>query len=136
MQKLRLVFDLDETLCTKKRSNETYADVKPIQDMVDFANEMYDKGHTIIISTARNMVTQSGNVGKIIQNVGLVTLQWLKDNNIKYHEIFFQKPYGDLYIDDKACINDVNIIKEKMKYISLKQENEKLKKIIETNKKF
>lgn len=97
-----IIFDLDKTLCTKKKENETYMDVQPIQEMIDVVNELYDKGYEIIIETARNMVTQNNNEAKVIGNVGLVTLEWLKKYNVKYHGIKFGKTYGICYVDDKA----------------------------------
>lgn len=123
-KKLILIYDLDETLCTKKQPNETYADVKPIQPMIDQLNKFYDEGHTIIISTARNMVTQGGDVGAILANVGLDTLNWLKKHGVKYHKIYFQKPYGDIYIDDKSCLNDPNEIERRIKAIQEGKEKE------------
>lgn len=97
-----LIYDLDLTLCTKKKPNETYRDVKPIIPVIEQLNKFYNEGHTIIISTARNMLTQKNDVGKVIQNVGEDTLAWLRKNGVKYHSLCFGKPYGDLYCDDKA----------------------------------
>lgn len=97
-----LVYDLDETLCTKKQPHESYADVKPIQPMIDQLNRFYDEGFEIIIVTARNMVTQKNHVSKVVKNVGLDTLQWLEKHGVKYHGLQFGKEYADAYIDDKA----------------------------------
>lgn len=115
MKKLTLVFDLDETLCTKKQPYETYLDVQPIEDMVQLVNELHDEGHTIIIETARNMVTQNNFEAKVIKNVGQDTLTWLEKHGVKYDGIKFAKTYGHLYIDDKSCINDVKEVREKVK---------------------
>lgn len=114
-KKFTLIYDLDETLCTKKRSNETYADVLPIQSMIDQLNKFYDEGYEIIISTARNMVTQNGDVGGVLANVGPVTFDWLKNHGVRYHKIYFQKPFGDFYIDDKSVINDPGEIERRIK---------------------
>ena len=59
-------------------------------------------GHTIIINTARNMQTQGHNVGKVMKNVGKITLDWLDKNEIYYDEIFFGKPNADITIDDRV----------------------------------
>lgn len=146
MEKHILVYDLDKTLCTKKQSNETYDDVKPIQPMIDQLNKFYDEGHTIIINSARNMVTQNNDVGKVLQNVGEVTLKWLREHNVKYHSISFGKPYGSYYCDDKSIrpsellnvknlddldkIIEINTLELLNKYNELKEENEKLQKEI------
>ncbi|MFW6008488.1 MAG: hypothetical protein ACOCP8_04400 [archaeon] len=121
-KKLILIYDLDKTLCTKKQPHETYADVKPIQPMIDQLNKFHDDGHTIIIQTARNMVTQKNDVGKVLQNIGEVTLNWLRKNNVKYDSIHFGKPYGDIYIDDKSCINNIKEIEDRIKAIQNNEE--------------
>ena len=42
------------------------------------------------------------NVGKVMKNVGRITLEWLDNNGIEYDEIFFGKPNADITIDDRA----------------------------------
>lgn len=122
--KLTLIYDLDKTLCTKKVSGETYVDVKPIQPMIDQLNKFYDEGFEIIISTARNMVTQSNHVSKVVQNVGLDTIQWLDKHGVKYHGLQFGKEYGHLYIDDKSCLNDPAEIQRRIEAIKEGREEE------------
>ena len=48
------------------------------------------------------MQTQGHNVGKVIKNVGKITLDWLEENGIQYDEIFFGKPNADITIDDRV----------------------------------
>lgn len=132
MDKKILIYDLDETLCTKKKPDETYADVKPIKPVIDQLNKFYEQGHTIIIQTARNMLTQNNDVGKVIQNVGEVTLKWLRENGVKYHSIQFGKAYGFYYIDDKS-IRPSELIEYGMDGVDkiLLEEKEKIKKYME-----
>jgi capsule biosynthesis phosphatase len=99
---MRIVIDLDGTICTLKTSTETYADVKVKPGAKDFISKLREEGHYIIIQTARNMATCDSNLGKVIKNVGKVTLEWLEQNEIEYDEIYFGKPNGHLYIDDRA----------------------------------
>jgi capsule biosynthesis phosphatase len=101
-KQLRVVFDLDNTLVTYPNIYKDYNTVSPIKNIVNFLNYLKEQGHYIIINTARNMVTSNHIVGKSIKNIGLTTLQNLKDLNITYDEIHFGKPYADLYIDDKG----------------------------------
>lgn len=133
--KLTLIYDLDKTLCTKKQSNETYADVKPIQPMIDQLNRFYDEGYEIIISTARNMVTQNNDISKVVQNIGLVTMEWLNKHGIKYHGLQFGKPYGHIYIDDKSCLNDPEEIERRVQAIKDGTEEEYLKDYLNLRKK-
>jgi capsule biosynthesis phosphatase len=99
---MRIVIDLDGTICELKKPHQTYADVLPMPGAAEAIRKLKQSEHTIIIHTARNMKTQNGNVGKVVANVGQVTLDWLERNGIVYDEIVFGKPYGDIYIDDLA----------------------------------
>ena len=60
------------------------------------------QGHEVVICTARNTVTSGHNVGEVYKNVGAITLENLRQLNIEYDEIYFGKPYGDIYINAKA----------------------------------
>lgn len=95
-------FDLDKTLCTKKEKNQSYSDVSPIVDMIEMVNSLHEDGHEIIISTARNMVTRKNDVGKVIKNIGKITLEWLEKWDVHYDSIHFGKPYANVYCDDKS----------------------------------
>lgn len=135
LDKMVLVVDLDKTLCSKKTSAETYADVKPYTDIINVLNSLNDQGAEVIIESARNMLTQNNNESKVIKNIGLTTLQWLNDNNVQYDGIKFGKTMGTCYIDDKALRP-----KEFMKiYESLNDKNDldelnrKIKEYLENN---
>ena len=99
---MRIVIDLDGTICTLRQKHETYADVLVKPGAAEFIKKLRKEGNYIIIQTARNMATCDANLGKVMKNVGKVTLEWLDKHNIEYDEIYFGKPNGDLYIDDRA----------------------------------
>lgn len=101
-KKLRICIDLDGTICSIRKPNETYADVTVLPGAKEFIDRLKADGHIIIINTARNMQTQGHNVGKVLKNVGKITLDWLEKNKIQYDEIFFGKPNADITIDDRA----------------------------------
>jgi hypothetical protein len=77
------------------------------------------------------MKTHNNNIGKVIQDIGKITLESLDNLNIIYDEIIFGKPIADIYIDDRAInpyINDVSyfgIFNEKSDYIPNKINNNK-----------
>lgn len=98
----RICVDLDGVICTLKQPGETYADVRPIEGAVEKLKALRRNGHYIIIQTARHMKTCNGNVGQVVARIGAVTLQWLSDNDVEYDEIYFGKPWAELYIDDNA----------------------------------
>jgi capsule biosynthesis phosphatase len=99
---MRIVIDLDGTICPIKQSGERYEDLEPIPGAVEKLRELKSAGHYIIIQTARNMATQDGNIGKVMRNIGKITLDWLARYEVVYDEIFFGKPNAHLYIDDRA----------------------------------
>jgi len=101
-EKKRFCFDLDNTLVTFPEIKNDYTTVKPIYKNIEMLRKLKKLGHTIIIYTARRMRTFDGNVGKIIKDVGIITLETLDNFEIPYDEIYFGKPYADFYIDDLA----------------------------------
>ncbi len=99
---LRWVFDLDDTIVSQPTIQKDYTSVLAIPSIVDFIRYLYNHKHYIIIYTARHMKTCQGDVNKIIDKVGEITKDSLKNLNIPYHELIFGKPYADIYVDDKA----------------------------------
>jgi capsule biosynthesis phosphatase len=99
---MRIVIDLDGTICEIKDPTGSYENVKPLPGAVEKIAEMRAQGHYIIIQTARNMATCESNLGKVMKNIGLVTLEWLQKHAIEYDEIYFGKPNAHIYIDDRA----------------------------------
>ena len=99
---MRIVIDLDGTICEIKKDGQSYADVLPLPGAVRAIAQLRSDGHYVIIATARNMQTCDSNVGKVMRNVGKITLDWLAKHGIEYDEIYFGKPNADVYIDDRA----------------------------------
>ena len=102
LQPQRYCFDLDNTLVTYPEIEGDYSTVKPIIHIIDFLKYLKKLGHIIIIYTARRMKTHGGNQGKIMADIGKITLETLEKFNIPYDELYFGKPYADYYIDDLA----------------------------------
>ena len=99
---MRILIDLDGVICPIKQPGQSYADLEPLPGAVERIRELRAAGHYIIIHTARNMATWKGNVGKVMQNIGKITLDWLERYGIGYDEIYFGKPNAQVYIDDRA----------------------------------
>jgi capsule biosynthesis phosphatase len=99
---MRIAIDLDGTICSIKQEQASYADVVPLRGARERIAELRMDGHYIIIITARNMKTCDSNVGKVMKNVGKVTLEWLDTHGIEYDEIYFGKPNAEVYLDDRA----------------------------------
>ena len=46
------------------------------------------------------MATQESNLGKVMKNIGKITLEWLSKYKVPYDEIYFGKPNAQVYIDE------------------------------------
>ncbi|WP_372880907.1 HAD-IIIC family phosphatase [Psychromonas sp.] len=99
----KLVVDLDGTITQANTSD--YRNVLPREDVIERLREYKAQGFSITVSTARNMRTYEGNVGKInIHTLPIIT-QWLDKHSVPYDEILVGKPWcgnEGFYIDDKA----------------------------------
>lgn len=103
----RLIIDLDNTISFATAGN--YREAKPNSDVIDKMHEYSKNGFDIVISTARNMRTYSGNVGKIQVNTVPVIVDWLENHNVPYDELLIGKPWcgrHGFYVDDKAIRPD------------------------------
>ncbi len=99
---MRICIDLDGVISKLKKENENYSELEPVENAKLMINELKKRGHYIIIYTARHMKTCEGNIGLINSRIAKITLDWLKANGIEYDEIYFGKPFADLYLDDNA----------------------------------
>ncbi len=99
---MRICIDLDGVISKLKKENENYSELEPVENAKLMINELKKRGHYIIIYTARHMKTCEGNIGLINSRIAKITLDWLKAHGIEYDEIYFGKPFADLYLDDNA----------------------------------
>lgn len=87
--------DVDETVCEiPEEYGRDYTKAIPIEGNIVKLNRYYDEGNTVIYWTARGTTT------------GIdwreITEKQLEEWGLRYHELKFEKPYYDLFIDDKA----------------------------------
>jgi capsule biosynthesis phosphatase len=99
----KLIVDLDGTITLGNTSD--YKNVLPNIDLITQLKKYKNDGFSIVISTARNMRTHKGNVGKInIHTLPIIT-EWLDKHDVPYDEILVGKPWcghEGFYIDDRA----------------------------------
>lgn len=92
MESRTFCFDIDGVIMTLVPDND-YRQAKPIPEAVDLINQLYRRGHRIIIFTARGYVT-----GK---DWTQLTRSQLDECGLRYHQLLFGKPAADYYIDDR-----------------------------------
>jgi capsule biosynthesis phosphatase len=110
--KITICFDIDNTLFTYPTIPNDYTTVKPIYKMINLLKQLKSNGNYIILHTARRMKTHNNNIGKIIKDVGVITIDTLKKYDIEYDELIFGKPFADIYIDDKSINPYINNISQ------------------------
>jgi len=92
------VIDVDGVVALLTPGND-YRLCQPISEAIEAINRLYERGHRIIMLTARG----SGS--------GLdwadLTRQQFADWGLKYHELRFGKPAADYYIDDRSLDIDM-----------------------------
>ena len=97
---MRVIYvDIDETICHRESSidfgvTHDYTKAKPIKENIEKINKLYDEGNTIVYWTARGSRKQ-------IDWTELTTKQ-LNEWGEKYHELKVNKPFYDVFIEDKA----------------------------------
>jgi dTDP-glucose 4,6-dehydratase len=111
MQNKVLVVDIDGTICTTEGSD--YPNSQPIHQRISSLNLLSDEGYIIIFLTARGMGSSNNNAAQAEAKWRKLTEDQLVKWGVKYQQLFFGKPAGDAYIDDKG-INDEDFFSQKM----------------------
>jgi len=96
----RLVVDLDGTIC-RQVSSDKYHLAAPIADVIRKVNAFYDAGWHVTVFTARGMATYGDHYAAWTAH-GPMTERWLTDNGVKFDQLLFGKPAGDIYVDDRG----------------------------------
>lgn len=86
------VFDLDGTLCTNTEGD--YEDARPLPWAIERVNALRRAGHHITVFTARG--TKTGIDWREL------TERQLRAWGVEFDDLQLGKPYGEVYIDDKA----------------------------------
>ncbi|MDA7893917.1 hypothetical protein N9A98_00010 [Akkermansiaceae bacterium] len=91
--------DIDDTICFHDKNipldgNRDYDDACPSFENISKINKLYDEGNKIIYWTARG--SRSG-----IDWTEFTTNQ-LKSWGVKFHEVRCDKPYYDLFVEDRS----------------------------------
>ena len=87
------VIDIDGTICDWQAGRD-YTLAEPLTERIEMINKLYDEGNTIVYWTARGSRKQI--------NWEELTRQQLDSWGAKYHELKVDKPFYDLFIEDKA----------------------------------
>lgn len=86
--------DIDETICFYKEGEREYAKAQPSYANIAKINQLYYDGDIIVYWTARGSRTGIDWTE--------LTVKQLNEWGARYHEVRCNKPYYDLFIEDKS----------------------------------
>ena len=90
---MKIYIDIDKTICSSLEGMD-YSKSAPIENNIKKVNKLYDEGNTIVMWTARGTMTGI--------NWFEITMNQLKEWNVKFHELRMGKPAFDILIDDRV----------------------------------
>ena len=96
-----IVMDLDG--CLRDQN------MKPNEKVIEKLKEYVSHGYYVIIYSSKNMRTFNGNIGKINAITLPKIIDWLKNYDVPYDEVYIGKPwcgFNGFYVDDKAIRPD------------------------------
>lgn len=111
---MRIIVDLDGTICTEEEYHNRIL-AQPLKKAVSSINKLYNEGHTIIIYSSRSWQQYD------------MTLEWLKNYGLKYHQLYLGKPIGEVWLDDRAIrFNKWDTVMKKIERLNSKTRKVKL----------
>lgn len=97
---MRIVFDLDDTI--QFANYRDYQNATPNKEVIEKIKLAKKNGATIIIHTARGMLSCNGDAERADKKNRDTIEQWLEAFGVPCDELRFGKPMADAYVDDKA----------------------------------
>jgi capsule biosynthesis phosphatase len=95
-----IVMDVDDTILTT--INRDYENSKPKPEVVKGMRKLKEAGWFIYLHTARGMGRSNGNIESVAEDVFAEVESFCKKFDVPYDAIQVGKPYGAVYVDDKA----------------------------------
>jgi hypothetical protein len=101
-----IIVDFDDTLCLHAGYDKSnIAKGEPNLPLILKLNELFDRGYSIQIYTARGHIS-SRTRKEADTKYRSVIQEWLQKYGVKYSHLTFNKPLGIIYIDDKSVRPD------------------------------
>ena len=96
----RIAVDFDNTLTSGERGYVDEDPEDPDEEMVQWVNEQYREGNTIIVWTARPWETAPETVARLTE--------W----GVDWHGLRMEKGNADVYVDDKSAIPEEELLED------------------------
>lgn len=99
---LRICVDVDGTLVSPPAVPGDYSTVRVYERVAASLRALKAAGHTVVLATARGMLSCGGNLGTLTPRVVPTLMATLAAADVPFDELHVGKPYADVYVDDKA----------------------------------
>ena len=101
-----IIVDFDDTLCLHAGHDKSnIAKGAPNLPLILKLNELFDRGYSIQIYTARGHISARTRK-EADEKYRSIIQEWLQKYGVKYSHLTFNKPLGIIYIDDKSIRPD------------------------------
>lgn len=95
----RIVFDIDDTISFT--TSRDWENATPNLPLITKINKLFYDGWEIYLVTARGNISCKTRT-EAFEKYGDILIKWLKEHNVKYHVLSFQKELATYYVDDKG----------------------------------
>lgn len=100
MKTNKIIFDFDNTIAIHPSSDTSdISKCKPNLTLIEVINKLYENGFYIKILTARGNLSCKSRAEADIKFRPIIE-KWLKDNQVLYNELSFNKDLALYYVDD------------------------------------
>lgn len=99
----RIVFDFDDTISFTK--NRDWENAEPNLKLINRINSLFESGWQIDIFTARGSISCASRA-EADKKYRKGIEEWLAKHKVKYHNLSFDKPLANYYVDDKSLTPD------------------------------
>lgn len=100
-----IIVDFDDTLCLYDEKSNGVCDGEPNYELINKLQQAQDCGYNIEIYTARGHFSAEDREDADLKYREIIE-HWLEEHKVPYNCLCFNKPYGIIYIDDKAVRPD------------------------------
>ena len=101
-----IIVDFDDTLCLHQGEDKSnIMEGLPNKPLIDKLNELCERGYRIEVFTARGHISCTNREEAELTFKSTI-IRWLIKHECHFDHISFNKPYGIMYIDDKAVRPD------------------------------
>ena len=94
------ILEIDGIICNTHGND--YENAQPFLQRIEKINKLHDQGNKIIFHTCRGMTLFNNNRFNAEHEFWSFTYKQLKKWNVKFDHLYFGKPCGDFFVENKA----------------------------------